>query len=375
MSVRKLDSNNVERGSKAGGGNERGWGWFLFIPAWILLAFSGCRFPLGGGEETVSILSWNVQNIFDASDDGSEYPDFRSSSGWRVDDYRNRLTALAEVLSVAVKDGADIILLQEIENQRVLQDLNNDYLFSLGYRYLAASDQEGTAVQVGLLSRFPIRDVLSRTLSLPAAPPMRPILEVELELPGEIPLLILLCHWKSKAGGAEETELWRRAAANLVARRIQELSRKRPELPILVAGDLNEAWNEYELTERAYPTALFPWGEEYLEDEMGYRPLWVSGEPVELDGPGGGVALLYSPWAADSSLRGSYLYRGSWEKIDHLLFTEPFFDRRGVEFSTFEVFRGFPWSSDEGHPKGWSRSTGYGYSDHLPIGCILELGE
>lgn len=329
--------------------------------------------PLEGdaGSGELSLITWNVQNLFDDSADGSEYPDYRPSSGWSRDDYRGRLTAAAELLRLAPKGGADIVLLQEIEHQGVLEDLCRFYLEDLSYDYRAASGQDGSAVQLGVLSRYPILSAASRAVYREHAPPLRPVLELSFALPGEQVLTVFLCHWKSKAGGARESEPYRMAAAQLIRRRIAELNQGDPDRPVLVAGDLNESWKEQELTAGSYPTAL---RFSDTSDPVGLEDpgLWICSRKGDAGSWGEGMPL-YSSWPGAGDGCGSYRYQGVWEQIDHLLFSRHFFDGVGVELEKFQCMDQGPWTDGQGYPLAYRRSDGSGYSDHLPLLARISM--
>ncbi|HDY87630.1 MAG TPA: hypothetical protein ENH82_05865 [bacterium] len=58
-------------------------------------------------------------------------------------------------------------------------------------------------------------------------------------------LIIFNNHWKSKLGGAEETEFQRLEVAALIAGKLREIHLEQPYADIVVLGDLNENVVEY----------------------------------------------------------------------------------------------------------------------------------
>jgi endonuclease/exonuclease/phosphatase family metal-dependent hydrolase len=334
----------------------------LIVTVVLLSSCFGCN-PDPEGRE-ITVMSWNVQNLFDASDDGTEYYEYSPAGGWDIDDYRSRLAAVAEVVRLAVKGGADVVLLLEVENGGVLDELADSFLRGMSYPYRAATAGAGSAVQVAVLSRIPILSVRSHTIFHPSAPPLRPVLEVELGLESGESMVLFGSHWKSKSGGAEESEPWRIAAAELLRGEIGRLASR--GVPVVLAGDLNEAWDEAMLNGGAYPVALVPFGD-WTEESAG---LPVSAERAEAGTAGKGLPL-YTPWGEFPPDTGSYRYRDVWERIDHVLLTGEFFNGTGVEYAGFETAADTPWCDNDGYPLAYRTRDGFGYSDHLPL--VLRL--
>jgi len=77
----------------------------------------------------ISIATYNVQNLFDCKDDGSEYPDFKSStSKWDCEAASSKLKRTRQVIDAI---NTDIIALEEVENEQVLRALvdGSEYKF------------------------------------------------------------------------------------------------------------------------------------------------------------------------------------------------------------------------------------------------------
>ena len=332
----------------------------LVLSAVLLLP--GC--PLGPGPEgpvgEVVLLSYNVCNLFDDREDGTEYPEFVPGGAWTSGDYRRRLEAVGKVIRETVPGGPDFVALMEVENSRVLTDLRNGPLRSLGYRVILTPPPEGLAVRVGVLTRLPVAEARSH-LPAQAGHRQRPILEVRLEREGT-GLTVFVCHFKSKTQGAAKTEESRVLAAAAVGKRMAELLREDPGADIVVLGDLNENADEYARTGGAYATALMPPGAAHP-----VRGFLVTGIPPPLP-PEGGKVLLYSPWLDDPPAPGSYLHRGVWETIDHALLSPGLFDPRGAFFRRFSVGGPDFLFQDDGSPNR-------DYSDHLPLTVTLDWGE
>ncbi len=372
----------------------------------------------------ITILSYNVENLFDDVDNGTEYPDYRPErGGWSRELFQRKVARIAEAIRKSVPGGPDVVALQEVENLHALQVLRDQGLRGQGYReavligpsegasttppshtdaasamrvigaggsartthparpdrpsagassgaedsgaedgaggsYASAAGAArragiaggGEATHPAVLSRFPVRRTGYHQVGAPDGEPLRGVLEVELEVEGR-PLYLFNNHWKSRSGGAARTGPARRAAARVLGRRLQAVLERDPRADILVLGDLNESVEE-------------------LEDGGG---LLLTGLP-ERAGLQGQTPVLYEPWyELPYDARGSYVYRGKWQTLDHILLSAGLFDRQGLAYQRggFRAVREpFLLDPRSGFPKRWSPSPRRkGYSDHLPL-CI-----
>lgn len=333
--------------------------------------------PGGGEPRTITIMSYNVENLFDDADNGTEYREFDPGEGeWTTDHFYAKMLALAEVIESVCPERPDILALQEVENLDTLETFRDDVLKNGGYRYAALVEAPEAAVNTGVLSSFPLTDVRSHLLHGESTERLRSILEVEIDA-GGTKLFLFNNHWKSKAGGAEETEYLRIESAELLAGRIMSILAEDPSAEIVVCGDLNENHDEYARIGKAYPTALLPAGEGAAGADPA-APICLTGDPEKMQNVmnGGGSEseslVLYSPWFK-SEARGSYVYRNSWETIDHFLLGPGLFDEEGITYAGFSVGKKPFMLDEEGHPLRWYTETRSGYSDHLPLLLDLEI--
>lgn len=333
---------------------------FAAFAAFAFTSCGSCTLPFADDGAEVSILSYNVHNLFDDLDDGTEYPEFDPSGGkWTQADYYAKLEKVAKVVRDSVSGGPDLVAFVEIENSKVLEDLNSRHLRELGYRFAATAPGADAPVRVGILSRLRVSGLRSHEPAS-AGFPQRNILEAELDADG-VPLFVFVCHFKAKSEGAEATENSRRLAARLVRRRMAEILSRDGAAEIVVLGDLNENVDEFERVNRAYPTAILP--EDAEPDVDSSSSLIVTGNRAA----GGAPDLLYSPWLDDPPFPGSYWYRGGWESLDHVLLSRGLLDRNGLGLGSFDVVRPSYILDAEARPKAE-------YSDHLPILLKLSNG-
>jgi endonuclease/exonuclease/phosphatase family metal-dependent hydrolase len=133
-------------------------------------------------ENRISVLSFNVENLFDAQDDPQKSDESylpASEKGnsehvarcrririkkWREDclhlDWSERLLKeklrrISQVI-LAAGGGPDLVLLQEVENLGILQRLAREFLASAGYTPVLLEGADERGIDVGLLSRWPL---------------------------------------------------------------------------------------------------------------------------------------------------------------------------------------------------------------------------
>jgi len=335
----------------------------------------GCGGAAGPGprlESRISIMAYNVMTLFDAKDDGGEYEDFSVARGlWDETRYKARLDSVAEAVfafdSGSSPPGPDVLCLEETEGAAVLEDLRTGALARARYRYSAAADKEGGPFANCVLSRLPIRSAAAHSATVGGEKAGRDVLEVELDA-GGARLVVFICHWKSKVGGAEATEEARREAAALVRGRVAARLKADPNAAVVVCGDFNESPDEYRRIGNAYPTA-FVMTEDLAQVDGTRSRLLVAADFK--DAQSGDEPALFTPWCEHGGY--SYSYKGSREQIDGFLLSPGLDGLRSaaLAFSGFAVIDA-PFLIDEGgDPRAWNSTTRTGYSDHLPI--VLEL--
>lgn len=123
------------------------------------------------------IATYNVENLFDAKKDGTEYKEFIPSKyGWSEEEAENKLKNTLMVL----KDlESDIIALQEVENEALMERLKNE----LGFTYHAFGKNENAAVGLGIISKYEI--IKTQSFSLKGYDRFRPILHVKIKIDDE----------------------------------------------------------------------------------------------------------------------------------------------------------------------------------------------
>lgn len=316
----------------------------------LALAAAGCS-------RTVSVVTYNVQNVFDDVHDANEYDRYVPGPEWGTEQFYARCRAVSEVLKRIARGGPDVAVLQEIENARVVDVLCDRFLAACGYTHRVVTRAPDSPINIAVISKFAILDVRTHTTTdVDGGWTSRPVLEVGIDLKG-CELRLIAAHLKSKRGGARDTEPRRRLEAMLIGRVVDERLRASPASDVLVAGDLNESHDEQRRVGSAYPSALA-----------------TDGDRVILAGR---LSSLASPWVEwlneAAGFAGSYAWEGEWLTHDHFLLSPGLLSGKGLRYArgSFRVCAPDFLLDRAGLPRGAENSRERGYSDHLPL--IIDL--
>ncbi|MCL2806346.1 MAG: endonuclease/exonuclease/phosphatase family protein [Treponema sp.] len=353
--------------------------WFVFLAALLVTGCAGCTVP--AGEETdsgsLTIMTWNVHNLFDGEDNGYEYEEFLQASGWSAEKYLGRLNSISDAIS-RINPLPDIILLQEIESLTVLEDLAEAIsdVSSGSYSWSHFAGNPGAAVGLGILSSYPLADIKTHSITINGDTTPRPVLETKVQTNDNVPdFIIFACHWKSKVGGDEITEHTRKASARVILRRIRELQESEPELGIIIAGDLNLTHDEFYRQNASRICALLPDDPYCAMLTQGIQKDYIvisrNIPPAPVHFPQETI-VFYSPWMRELE-NGTYFYRNNWETIDHFLVSSQFFTDSGWEYQKTIVVNFPPFANANGIPVSYNTRTGLGISDHLPLVMTLIM--
>lgn len=336
------------------------------FPILLFLSACSCQIPEAPAEECLTIMTWNVQNLFDDVSTGREYPEFDPArSDWGEDLLRMRLENIREVILSVGDDGPDIILFQEVENLAVLERLNREYLKE-AYSYLDAWEYSDSAIRCAYLSRLAPENIHLHFPGNYGKYPLRAVGELHFRVGGE-ELVILNNHWKSRSGGFMATEPGRIRSAVVVSGRLKEL-KEEGDPAVLVAGDLNGSCSDYR--PGGSQTAQIPI--EYVLETSWKDSLYIAESAGDLSAVPSRT-ILFSPWRdiAESSKDGSYFYQNRWMKLDHLHLSSALLDGKGWEYESARCLCDSWLCDSEGHPARWESWNGRGYSDHFPL--VLQL--
>ena len=361
-------------------------GFLLFTV--VFLAAAGCevldpKAEAETGTRSISLMTWNVHNLFDGKDNGFEYDEFLESAGWSTEKYRGRVNLVSAAIET-VMPLPDVIIFQEIESLTILEDIA--FTISGGYSWSHFANNPGMALGVGIMSRFPIVEAKAHSITIGGNTTPRPVLEARIKAE-ETAFVVFACHWKSKIGGDDVTEDVRMASARVILRRIRELWADEPELGVIVAGDLNENHDEFYRQNAKVICALLPDdlycaqltgsigknGDENSSPQTDFIVLSGNTPPAPVHFPKDSI-VLFSPWMRDLE-NGSYFYKHNWETIDHFLISRQFFDNTLWEYEGTRIVNGQPFTNSSGVPVTYNARTGNGLSDHLPLLLTLKFLE
>ena len=199
---------------------------------------------LSYGKEPLSIGFWNVENLFDLDNDPKKNDDEFSIGG--------RKNVNQEIYDLKIKHCAEVIFdldvdvlgLCEVENLRVLEELNRAYQ-GRDYDIIHYDSPDNRGIDNALLydknkfsiiSSKPIKNQLKTGNT-------RDILHV-LGSYGGRELHIFVNHWPSNYGGKEKAIPKRTATAELIIMEIKKIKKNDNFAEIILLGDFNEDPNE-----------------------------------------------------------------------------------------------------------------------------------
>ncbi len=306
----------------------------------------------------LKIASYNVENLFDMQYSGHEYKEYiPHKHRWNQKNFSKKLLNISEVICDI---NADIIGLQEVENENVLHKLQKS-LRKVGcvYKYSAISHKKYSAIQVAILSKFPIK--AKKEIIVNRALGYRNILEVKYMIDNKT-LFIYVNHWKSKSS----KESRRIVSARALKKRLQSLP-KGSEYILL--GDFNSDYNEYKHMEKKHNNTFGKTGINHIlktidSNEMLLRPSSLKKNSFE----------HYNLWLElPNYKRWSHNFYGNKQGLDSILLPSTLFDGKGIDYipNSFYVLKKNYLFHKKGYIFRWeyknNRHKGRGYSDHLPI--------
>jgi endonuclease/exonuclease/phosphatase family metal-dependent hydrolase len=345
------------------------------VCAGLMLTFAACTSDQQETSitTTVTVMSFNVQNLFDNIDDPDKddkaylpiaakqsESHIAACNEIAVDSWRDeclqldwssatidrKLTVLAETIrQVSDGRGADIIALQEVENETILNRLSEDYLGDLGYRpaiLIEGTDARG--IDVAILSKLPLAEKPRlHALRLRDFPDReadtRGVLEATFELADGSLLTAFSVHFPAPFHPtAMRIEAYQHLASLLAA-----LPHDRPAF---AAGDFNTTSSED--------------AREKLLDNYA-RPHWTLAHDVGCN-----------------ECQGSYFYHrdSSWSFLDMILFSPA----RGAKTTaqirgeSVQIANRYPPQRNESDtPERFRAENGRGVSDHWPMIATIEF--
>jgi len=326
---------------------------FLFLLPLLLLS------------KPFKVATYNVENLFDAQIQGTEYNDYTPGKhNWNKRMVDIKLNHTTEVICDL---DADILGLQEIENSIIFEALLKR-LKRVGceYRYSAITHKKGAAIQVALLSRFPITN--KKELQVSYAPYTRNILEVEVNVHGK-PLTVFSNHWKSKSRKGFESK--RIKYAKCLEKRILSMPKNKE---YIILGDLNSNYNAHLTLKERLDDSVGVTGISNILQTVKDRKLIQKYEILQL-----GKGSHYNTWQElPFKDRWSHKYYGNKSTLDNILLPSVMFNGIGFDYvnDSFSVFKAPYLFTKKGYINSWQykngKHLGKGYSDHLPVYAFLD---
>ena len=389
----------------------------LTVPAGAAMAKQA---PAEQAPDALTVASWNVENFFDADDDPANPGDDEFTSGsWRRWDKRRygvKISRLAELIS---QMKPDILCLVEVENRRVLEDLQKElksrYRFELPYiHHRESGDPRG--IDVAVLAKYQAatrwvnttyvqtnfaEKVVSATTNAQGRVRRRYAKTDEIEsVTTNQTRDVLICdflfggkkdgalhlivnHWKSQLGDPAETRGRREEEASRVREEIRKLLKSNPAAAVLVTGDFNDNVDAPVLTEtagfsldKAAVTAPENKGKDLLynlsgglaERERGTYFYWANKSWESIDCMCVSRGMLEevkpaAPWRVDPASYGRFRYiKHVWD------FSVATNDLKRCDGAPISFWKNRSKLLAE-HPHNWNEA---GFSDHFPIRVRLN---
>jgi endonuclease/exonuclease/phosphatase family metal-dependent hydrolase len=328
----------------------------LLFAASILLVISLVETPTACSEE-FAVASWNVENLFDTEDDpnvqGDEEYTPDQPKQWTPERLDTKLANLAKILNkVHFNKGPDILGVCEIENRKVVEMLAQKLGPDRKYEIVHKDSPSERGIDCALLfdpKKFTLVDSKFHAVGRLRT---RYIVEAQLKSDGD-PLYVFMNHWPSR----HNDESQRIEAADVLRKRVDEILAADAKADIIMMGDFNDEPANASLKNHLRASTR--------PDNLSPGTLYDTTAPIK------------------AANKGTLVYENKWNLLDHIIISQGLMDEDGFHWKE-KSSRRMEVPTLFFHPRGageidrpnqsYTRDTFHknGYSDHLPIECIIE---
>jgi endonuclease/exonuclease/phosphatase family metal-dependent hydrolase len=203
--------------------------------------------------DTIRVVTWNLEHFVDQRD--NPYID-----AGRENDPPSNMEGRVQRAARALRQlDADLVVLQEAESEAFLQTLVEDHLGDLGYRFFTSVESPSWYMNVVLVSRYPLGVVrnyadvttpIADTYTDAGTPDAQSLTNhrlwmADVRVGPDAMWTVVGAHLK--AGRSARDQNWRIGQIRFLHARLTHRIEDRPNLPVLIAGDLNATANSPEL--------------------------------------------------------------------------------------------------------------------------------
>jgi predicted extracellular nuclease len=307
----------------------------------------------GTAQNTFRVMCYNVENLFDPSDNPDKKDKeftLNGSRHWSNKRYYTKINNLAKVITaLGGWDTPVLVGLCEVENDKVVRDLTAySPLRNMQYRYVITESEDDRGINLALLyqrDRFKYLYHNGIRINFPYNPQKktRDVLHVTGQIITGDTLDVFVCHFPSRRNGQLASEPDRIRTASVVRAVIDSLKTCRSRANILIMGDFNDEPSDKSLSQVLVKDDLYN---------------------------------LFLP-VSQRSQTGSYKFGDQWNFLDQIIVSAHLLDRQQPFYvmpETAAIFQASFLLVDDrtnGGKRPKKTFHGYryegGYSDHLAV--------
>jgi predicted extracellular nuclease len=310
----------------------------------LVLLLSLSIFSFGQKERTIAF--YNVENLFDTLDtpnksDSEFLPNGKKE--WNSEKYNTKIKHINQVIDAI--ESPLIIGLCEVENKNVVLDIVKNGQLSCTHAVVHAESRDQRGIDNAIIydkSALLLEEKGTIRFNIPGDRPTRDILWARFTA-RKTSFYVMVNHWPSRYGGAEESEPKRMIAAENARLFIDSLIQNDPKVRIIFMGDLND-----------HPENAAP---QMIQEQLSPMITTESGK-----------------------YQGTHNYRGQWGILDHIMVSDSFLKKRGTRIvknsgtiHSFNFLIGEYRGNEVPARTYGGKKYLNGYSDHLPVSIKIRL--
>lgn len=308
---------------------------------------------LRGKTDTLTVVSYNIENFFNPTDDPEKNDDDFTPEGayhWTESRLRIKAGRIARVISsVNGWNIPDIVGLCEIEGPEAVELLLRRGRLRRYYEGLCFPTSDGRGIATAMLYRKDRVEVLHSQAIVTSSPERRfftrDILYAKIAVSRDT-FHIFVNHWPSKRGGGNKSDALRDTVAFQLKQFVDSVLDVSSKANVIIMGDFNDSETSACLT----------------------SVLGTSND-ASFSGDNSSKYLFnLSTLTSDKS----YKYRGVWRTIDHIIVARSMLDRYTCSFAVYAppyllYPEQMPYVGEKPLRTFLGQKYNDGYSDHLPV--------